>query len=59
MTIRANTEIVQDAISTRCVKFLGGNIKKTKLHHVHKAFLSFDKDENHSTLRAFPIILHS
>jgi hypothetical protein len=59
MTIRIITEILQDAISTRCVKFLGGNIKKTKLLHVDKAFLSFDKDENHSPLRAIPTILHS
>jgi hypothetical protein len=40
-------------------KGLGGNTKNPKLLYVNKASLSFDKDENQSTLRAFPIILYS
>jgi hypothetical protein len=40
-------------------KILGGNNKKPKLPNVNKALHSFDKDENHSNLRAFPIIHHS
>jgi hypothetical protein len=59
MTIRAITDILQDAISTRCVKILGANNKTPKLRYVKEAFLTFDKGENHSTLRAFPLILHS
>jgi hypothetical protein len=59
MTIRAITEILEDAISTRCVKNFRRKYQKTILPYVNKAFLSFDKEENHSSLKAFPIILHS
>jgi hypothetical protein len=59
MTIRAITEILQDVISTRCVKSLGGNNKKPKYPYVNKAFLCFNKVETHSNIRPCPTILYS
>jgi hypothetical protein len=59
MTVRAITEILKDAISTRCVKILGGTTKKPKYHYVNKAFFSFDKVENYSGTKSCPTIRHS